>query len=156
MNRKIDYGVYVLSLTMALASCRNDSGADVKQKIISEHFKLLNEHNLEALSKQYADSAKVTSPEISGIGSKDSIINVYWLCFNYCADTKFKIERTIEKENTIVVEYEVSGTLTRNDPPPAPNIYPNGIHLKKCTIFKIDEGKITTESTYSNSNIYAK
>ena len=139
-------------LVLGFFSCTDKINAS--QKLIEDHFKLLNEHNLKELAKQYSNKVTIVSPDVNSLpGSPKSLLRKYELYFTYCTDVEFKIKEIIVQDSLVVVQYEIIGSPVKYSPTTT-NFYPHGIHDRNCTVFKIKDNKIINEDIYIDDKYY--
>src|SRR5579863_3107196 len=144
----------VIILLFCSEGCKKADLSDENRKLIKEHFKLLNDHNLKELATQYSSKVLLIYPESAGVEwGPGALIRRYELCFTYCRDTRFKVEKIIVEDSIVVVKYDVVGEPVKKSPTQT-NFYPYGIHTKNCTIFKIKNNKIVSEDIYTNEKYY--
>ncbi|MBK0379186.1 nuclear transport factor 2-like protein [Mucilaginibacter segetis] len=124
------------------------SKKEQSEVLIAEHFKLLNDHNLKALTQQYATTASISSSEWNGIAiGPAGADQIFHLEFYKSPDAKYLVDNIINNDSTLVVQYDVVGLRDIN----------NGntrYDLRKCSVFKIDSNLIVNEATYANPLFY--
>ena len=138
------------------SECKNPDLNKNAEKLITEHFRLLNAHNLKDLAKQYSAKAWIESPGMDNLplGGFHPSMREYELYFMYCDSTKFRVEQTLYNDSLVAVQYEITGRPKKLSPPLLTNFYPNGLDLENCSIFKIKGGKIVSESIYINHIVH--
>ncbi|HVV54796.1 MAG TPA: nuclear transport factor 2 family protein [Mucilaginibacter sp.] len=145
--------ISILLFVCLCNSCVRQDKTQSARNLIIEHFKLLNEHNLKDLAKEYSKNVFVVSPDCRSLGGAEPIIRYYQLAFTYCKNTRFNVHEIIANDSVVVVKYDIMGEkLTR--PPTQTNFYPSGISVRECTVFKIKNNKIVDEDTYTNDSYY--
>jgi hypothetical protein len=151
MDIKLNLSLIILMLLLCIG-CEKTKTNGEAQKLIIEHFKLLNNQNLKSLKKQYSNDAIILSPKSPYLSiGVDGLMREYELYFTYCSNTLFKIQRIIATDSTVAIEYKIIGQSKKLKPPFLTNFYPNGIELNNCNVFKIKDGKIVNETIYSNN-----
>lgn len=127
------------------AACKQNADTDTAatKKLITDHFNYINTHNLHALRTQYDDRAVISSPVMEGyqngpLGADE----IFHFTFFKEPKTQYVVNTVSATDSSAVVQYEVRG-IKRNDP----NAY---FIYTGCSIFKIKNGKITSELIYNN------
>ena len=136
---------FVLLLTVGFSQNKNQS----LQKIIEQHFSLLNQHDTLALSELYADTAKLQSPNWEGnkIGQA-GVREVYSRYFISSPDLKYTIMHIVFTVNTAIVEYTSEGTMVHTEDDASKYMHGKRYKLKNSTRFEIKEGKIVESVSY--------
>ncbi len=119
--------------------------------IATSKLEAMNNHDLVALGKLYADSARIQSVgfEATELGP-DGIQGVYKRYFASTPDLKFDVDRITTADGSIVIEYTSSGTMQQS---PLEAVIPEYMigkkyTLKNCTRIDVKDGKIVAEMTY--------
>ncbi|TSD67097.1 hypothetical protein FFF34_006805 [Inquilinus sp. KBS0705] len=144
----------ILFIVLFCAACQSKKAdttttdiATRSQALITEHFKLMNEHELKSLSAQYAPKARISTAEWKGVTTGPSGADqIFHLEFYVSPDAKYLVDNMIVKDSTVIVEYDVIGLKDKA----------NGVRfdLRKAGIFKTDGTLILSEATYANPLFY--
>jgi hypothetical protein len=131
-----------LLLLFGCSQPKADDSATVK-KLITDHFKFMNAHNLDSIRTEYTDQAYITSADFRGgqpgpLGA-DQVFHYTFFIF---PGIKYKLTHVAVTDTTAVAQYEVTGVKRQNQ-----KIY---FSYKGCSIFSIKNAKIDTEMIYSN------
>jgi ketosteroid isomerase-like protein len=145
--------VFIL-MSVAVAACTNQPqkpaviSGERSRQLVDEHFRYLNDHDLKSIVAQYADKARITTTGFDGesFGPRGAD-QVFHQLFYISPDAKYLVDKVINTDSTIVVEYDVVGLRDK-----AGN--PIRYDQRSCSIFRIKDNKIASESTYSNSRLY--
>lgn len=131
---------------MAFTSCtqKND---DNNRKVIDDHFKFMNQHNIAAMKAQYADSAFLSSYIMPGykrgpLGADE----IYHFQFYQSPSEQYRVVDVMSNDSATIVQYDVMGYA-------ALNVIRSGYSFRNCTIFRIKSGKITSEITYTGKPV---
>lgn len=149
------YTLILAVAVMAFTACSQQSEKPAVDKktqsetLIQEHFRNLNDHDLKAVVNQYAAKANITSSDWKGMATgPPGADQVFHLEFLVSPDAKYLVDKFINTDSTVVVEYDVVGLRDKL----------NGnvrYDVRKCSIFRIDgQNKISSEATYSNRAAY--
>jgi D-serine dehydratase len=146
---------FVLFAAMAFTACSQQPEKPVVDKkaqsetLIQEHFRYLNDHDLKSLVSQYAPKANITSSDWKGmVSGPEGADQIFHLEFYVSPDAKYLVDKVINTDSTVVVEYDVIGLKDKTN---------GGVRydLRKCSIFRIDDkNKISGEATYANAMAY--
>ena len=155
MRTKLRSVFFSSLLCIAICSCKQQPdkpAVDKKeqaQTLIQEHFRYLNDHDLKSIVAQYAKKASITSSDWKGMASgPEGADQIFHLEFYVSPDAKYLVDKTINTDSTVVVEYDVIGLRDKAN---------GGVRydLRKCSIFRInDKNKIAGEATYANAMAY--
>jgi len=118
-------------------------------RIIDEHFKALNSHDIKAIAAGYGSDAQVFSPNWEGAkAGPDSIADAYRRYFKTSPDLAYTVANTIAAGNSVIVEYSWTGTMS--DPEQGEPDYMKGkkYTLTACAIFVLKDNKIVKETDY--------
>jgi hypothetical protein len=135
-----------LTVIALFTGCMHKS--DDQEQLINDHFKYLNTHNLAALRNQYTENADIAGTDLPGVkhgpvGADEE----FHYTFLVSPLEQYLVKNIIHADSATIVEYEVRGMK--------PNMGPRGYYIYKgCTIFKIKDGKITSDITYTNGSMY--
>jgi len=139
---KIITAAFIFStLVTACGNC--DSKKNIEnQQLIQQYFKLFNDHKWKELSEMYVENAEFKDPSLgNGITrqSKNNFVKKYTELNQIFPDLKDKIIQIYPSgDKNIIVEFVSTGT--------APD--QSKFELPICTIFTIEDGKITKDFTY--------
>ncbi|SDI52063.1 Ketosteroid isomerase-related protein [Chryseobacterium taeanense] len=138
---------YLLTLAFAafiLINC-NDRKSTVpteNEKLGQQYFKHFNNHDWKKTAEMYTETAEFKDPSLGkGIvkQSKQQIIDKYTALNQMFPDVKDKIIKIYTSgDSNIIVEFVSTGTAPDN----------TTFELPICTIFTIENGKITKDFTY--------
>ena len=138
----------ISSLVVVLNSCIENpkSEAANNEKLVKDYFKLFNQHKWEDLSEMYIENADFKDPSLGNKivkQTKSDFIKKYSELANQFTDIKDEIINTYPSgKNTIVVEFISKGTAPDN----------SKFELPICTIFTIENNKITKDFSYYDNN----
>jgi hypothetical protein len=145
---------FVLS-AFTLSACNQQPDKPVVDKkaqsetLIQEHFRYLNDHDLKAIVGQYAPKANITSSDWKGMATGPTGADqIFHLEFFVSPDAKYLVDKVINTDSTVVVEYDVIGLRDKAN---------GGVRydLRKCSIFRVnDKNQIGSEATYANTMAY--
>jgi steroid delta-isomerase-like uncharacterized protein len=126
-------------------------------ELIEAKFNAMNAHDINALERLYADSAKIESTGLNDpVYGPDQIAAIYSRYFSSTPDLKYKITRIVEGKNAAVVEYTSSGTFQNNEKK-VPDYYREKKYLLKNIVrIDIDGNKIIGEYTYFDQVSFLK
>lgn len=133
-------------ISFLLFSCNkgseNRSKINGNEKLIKNYFELFNKHQWEDLSNLYIENAEFKDPSL-GTGiikqTKKDFVKKYSELNQLFPDVKDKIIKIYPSgEKSIIVEFISTGTGPDN----------SQFELPICTIFTIENGKITKDFTY--------
>ncbi|AMR33160.1 hypothetical protein A0256_17925 [Mucilaginibacter sp. PAMC 26640] len=117
--------------------------------LIQEHFRYLNDHDLKSVVSQYAKKASITSSDWKGTANgPEGADEIFHLEFYVSPDAKYLVDKTINTDSTVVVEYDVIGLKDKAN---------GGVRfdVRKCSIFRLnDKNQIASEATYINTLAY--
>jgi len=119
------------------------------ETLIQQHFRYMNDHDLKSLVSQYSKKANITSSEWKGMATgQTGADEIFHLEFYVSPDAKYLVDKTINNDSTVVVEYDVIGLKDKNN---------GGVRydVRRCSIFRIDDkNQIGSEATYTNAMAY--
>jgi steroid delta-isomerase-like uncharacterized protein len=117
--------------------------------LITEHFRLLNSHDVKALANEYANDAQVFSPNWEGtkIGPA-GITEAYTRYYKTTPDLTYKVSSIIKAGDNVIVEYSFSGTMTKPEAGEPAYMEGKKYTLQSCVIFVIKNNKIVKETNY--------
>ncbi len=118
-------------------------------RVIDEHFKALNSHDIKAIAAGYSSDAQVFSPNWEGAKAvPDSIADVYRRYFKTSPDLAYTIANTISAGNNIIVEYSWTGTMSDLEQGEPEYMRGKKYTLTACAIFILKDNKIVKETDY--------
>jgi len=136
----------IAGLALIASGCTQKKEADlsVQKKLIENHFKYLNAHDLKSLRTQYSERAYVTAPEDQGaqpgpLGADQ----IFHRIFLTSSNMQYMLSNVIVNDSSAFVRYEVRGSKTRE----AANTF---FDYKGCSFFRISNAKIDTEIMFAN------
>lgn len=129
-----------------LISCNNSNEKiqTENKELIENYFKLFNEHKWKELSELYVENAEFRDPSLGQKlvkQSKAEFIKRYSDLGQICPDIKDEITQIYPSGDNVIVEFLSTGTTPDR----------SEFELAICTIFKIENGKITRDLTYYNN-----
>ena len=135
----------ILTITF-LTSCTEDNDfskqQEQNQKIVEQYFEHFNNHEWQKMAEMYVETAEFKDPSLGeGIVkmSRPKMIEKYAELNQIFPDLKDKVVQTYPSgEKNIIVEFVSSGTASDD----------SKFELPICTIFTIDNGKITKDFSY--------
>nr|WP_314498724.1 nuclear transport factor 2 family protein [uncultured Chryseobacterium sp.] len=136
----------ILSVFLTLFNCTQPSVVnkteDKNEKIVKTYFQLFNQHDWQRLADMYNPDADFKDPSLGqGIfkQTKSDFIKKYAELNQIFPDLKDKVIKTYPSgEKNIIVEFVSSGTAADQ----------STFELPVCTVFTIEDGKITQDFTY--------
>jgi steroid delta-isomerase-like uncharacterized protein len=140
----------LLILVLSIVAACSPSNDDLKT-IVDAKIDAMNQHDLDALGKLYADSARVESVGFEKIETgPEGIRGAYKRYYASTPDLKFEINNIIYGDHSAVIEYSYSGTMQQS---PLEAVIPEYMigkkyTLKTCTRIDVANGKIVREMTY--------
>lgn len=139
--------ILILLITLSLISCTNQSKtttmkSTANEKLIKTYFEHFNNHDWKKMAEMYTETADFKDPSL-GIGivkqTQQQTIKKYSELNNVFPDLKDEVKAVYPSgDNHIVVEFISTGTAPDN----------SKFELPICTIFTIENGKITKDFTY--------
>lgn len=155
MQIKLRSALFLLFSASAFVSCTQQPDKPAVNKkeqsetLIQQHFQHLNDHDLKSLVSQYAPKANIVSSDWKGMASGPSGADqIFHLEFYVSPDAKYLVDKVINTDSTVVVEYDVIGLRDKAN---------GGVRydVRKCSIFRIDDkNRISGEATYANAMAY--
>ncbi|WP_396632902.1 nuclear transport factor 2 family protein [Maribacter sp. R86514] len=135
--------ILILSLTISCTEkTTSTEQADKNQKIVEQYFEHFNKHEWQEMAEMYIEKAEFKDPTLGdGIVkmTRAEIIAKYSELNGIFTDIHDKVIKTYPSgEKNIVVEFASSGTAPDN----------SKFELPICTIFTIENGKITKDFSY--------
>lgn len=144
MTIKNNLAIIALAV-MAFTACTQKKDNN-NRKVIDDHFKFMNQHNIAALKAQYTDSAFLSSYVMPGykrgpLGADE----IYHFQFYQSPSEQYKIVDIMNNDSATIVQYDVMGYASLS-------VIRSGYSFRNCSIFKIKNGKITSEITYTGKS----
>ncbi len=148
--------IHILTFFIAI-SCANRNSSDTAtasaalEALVLKKMEALNAHDLDAIGKFYADSAKIQSLGFEQTETgPEGVKGVYKRYFASTPDLKFEVTRMITTNETVVIEYNSGGTMQQS---PLEAVIPEYMIGKKYTLRNVTrmdfkDGKIIGEMTY--------
>ncbi len=137
--------IFILIFTVILfSSCTQNQKTNIVKNVelVNQYFEYFNNHDWEKMAEMYSEIAKFKDPT-RGEGivkqTRKEVVKKYNELSEMFPDIKDKvIEIYPSGENHIIIEFVSSGTA------------PDGskFELPICTIFRIEDGKITQDFSY--------
>lgn len=126
-------------------------------QVIDEHFKALTSHDVKAIAAGYADDAQAFSPNWEGAKTgKAGITEVYTRYFSSTPDLTYKVLKTINAGDNVVVEYTSGGTLSNPESGTPDYMKGKKYLLIYCAVFTLKYSKIVKESDYFDQLSFLK
>ncbi len=135
--------ILILSLAISCNEKANSSEqANKNQQIVEQYFEHFNNHEWQKISKMYVETAEFKDPSL-GDGiikmTRAEMVAKYSELNGIFPDLHDRIVKTYPSgEKNIIVEFVSSGTAPDN----------SKFELPICTIFTIENGKITKDFSY--------
>lgn len=129
--------------TFLLINCNDQKSTapTENEKLIRQYFEYFNNHDWKKMADMYTETAEFKDPSL-GKGvikqSRQQIIDKYKTLSQMFPDVKDKIIQIYNSGDNIIVEFISTGTAPDN----------TKFELPICTIFTIENGKITKDFTY--------
>jgi len=125
--------------------------------LITEHFKLLNSHDIKGLANEYAIDAMIYSPNWEGpkIGPS-GISEVYTRYYKTTPDLAYTVTNTIKSGDNVIVQYSWGGTMAKPEAGEPAYMEGKKYTLKCCVVFVIVNNKIIKETNYFDQVAYLK
>ena len=134
--------ILILSLTISCTENNYSEQADKNQKIVEQYFEHFNNHEWQKMAEMYIETAEFKDPSLGdGIVemTRVEMIAKYSELNEIFPDLHDKIVQNYPSgEKNIIVEFVSSGTAPDN----------SKFELPICTIFTIENGKITKDFSY--------
>lgn len=141
MKMKLIYAALIL----AFAACQSPPKVDMSAQntaLIQQYFAHFNSHNWQKMAEMYANTAEFKDPSLGkGIVKQThkDIIAKYGELQKTFPDVKDDIGKIyVSGDKNVIVEFVSRGTAPDN----------TAFELPICTIFTIENGKITKDFTY--------
>lgn len=137
--------IVLLLVGILLASCTEktkEQESSKNEKLVKTYFEHFNNHNWIKMAEMYTDTADFKDPSLgTGIVKQTQMQTIakYTALNKVFPDLKDEVKAVYSSgENHIVVEFISTGTAPDN----------SKFELPICTIFTIENGKITKDFTY--------
>ncbi|SHK52057.1 nuclear transport factor 2 family protein [Epilithonimonas mollis] len=129
------------ALTVGCSNC-DTKGNPENEQLVKHYFELFNKHQWKELSELYAEHAEFKDPSF-GTGtvkqSRPDFVKKYTELNQMFPNLKDEVKHIyVSGDKHIIVEFVSTGT--------APD--QSGFELPICTVFTIENGKITKDFTY--------
>lgn len=125
--------------------------------LITEHFKLLNSHDVNGLANEYAIDAMIYSPNWEGpkVGPS-GITEVYNRYYKTTPDLAYTVTNAIKSGDNIIVQYSWGGTMAKPENGEPAYMEGKKYTLQCCAIFVIKNNKIIKETNYFDQVAYLR
>jgi steroid delta-isomerase-like uncharacterized protein len=145
----------VLCLAISALACSCSSDTKQVEQTITQHFELLNGHDIDKIGADYSSDVKISSTSFDdvrmGPTQEKIIFNRY---FTSSPDLQYKIKSAIYNDSTAVVEYETTGSIPADDYTSPMYMRGKKYVLRNCSVYHVRDGKITSESSYFDQNSF--
>jgi len=132
--------LFISVMTIACNNC--DSKDNSNEQFVKKYFQLFNQHQWKALSELYVENAEFKDPSFGTRivkQSRQEFVRKYSELNQMFPDLKDEIKTIyVSGNNNVIVEFVSTGTAPDN----------TRFELPICTIFTIENGKITKDFTY--------
>jgi steroid delta-isomerase-like uncharacterized protein len=152
MKQPLSYYSLIIFWVFSLQSAKAQT-----TDLITEHFKLLNSHDIKGLADEYAIDAMIYSPNWEGakIGPR-GITEVYNRYYKTTPDLAYTVTNVIQSGDNIIVQYSWSGTMSKPENGEPAYIEGKKYQLQCCAIFVIKNNKIIKETNYFDQVAYLR
>ena len=152
MNRALSYCITAAFLVLSVQVLKAQT-----TDLISEHFKLLNSHDINGLASEYAIDAMIYSPNWKGpkIGPT-GITEVYSRYYKTTPDLAYAVSNIIKSGDNIIVQYSWGGTMSKPENGEPSYMEGKKYMLECCAIFVIKNNKIIKETNYFDQVAYLR
>jgi steroid delta-isomerase-like uncharacterized protein len=125
--------------------------------LISEHFRLLNSHDIKGLADEYAIDAMIYSPNWEGpkIGPT-GVTELYSRYYKTTPDLTYTVTDIIKSGDNIIVQYSWGGTMSKPENGEPTYMAGKKYILQGCVIFIIKNNKIIKETNYFDQVAYLR
>jgi ketosteroid isomerase-like protein len=136
--------IIILIAILSIGSCttKNNKESNSNEKLVKQYFNYFNNHEWKKMAEMYSENAEFKDPSLGqGIVKQthQQIIEKYSELNGIFTDIKDEVIKTYPSgKNHIIVEFISSGTAPDN----------SKFKLPICTIFTIENGKITKDFSY--------
>lgn len=136
--------IIILIAFFSVVSCttKEHTESNNNEKLVKQYFTYFNNHNWKKMAEMYSKNAEFKDPSLGqGIVTQthQEIIKKYNELSEIFPDIKDEVVQTYPSGNNhIIVEFISSGTAPDN----------SKFELPICTIFTIENGKITQDFSY--------
>lgn len=142
LNMKHLWTLIFAAFVLAHCSDQKNTVPAENEKMIQNYFKHFNNHDWKKMADMYTETAEFKDPSL-GKGmvkqSRKQIIDKYTALSQMFPDVKDKVLQIYNSgDNHVIVEFISTGTAPDN----------TKFELPICTIFTIENGKITKDFTY--------
>lgn len=136
--------IIILIAILSISSCttKNNKESNSNEELVKQYFTYFNNHEWKKMAEMYSENAEFKDPSLGeGIVKQthQQIIEKYSELNGIFTDIKDEVIKTYPSgKNHIIVEFISSGTAPDN----------SKFELPICTIFTIENGKITNDFSY--------
>ncbi len=136
--------IIILITILSICSCttKNNKESNSNEELVKQYFTYFNNHEWKKMAEMYSENAEFKDPSLGeGIVKQthQQIIEKYSELNGIFTDIKDEVIKTYPSgKNHIIVEFISSGTAPDN----------SKFELPICTIFTIENGKITKDFSY--------
>ncbi len=136
--------IIILIAILSIVSCttKNNKESNSNEELVKQYFTYFNNHEWKKMAEMYSENAEFKDPGLGqGIVKQThhQIIKKYSELNGIFTDIKDNVIKTYPSgKNHIIVEFISSGTAPDN----------SKFELPICTIFTIENGKITKDFSY--------
>jgi steroid delta-isomerase-like uncharacterized protein len=124
-------------------------------QIVSQHFEMINSHNIDSIAADYASDVKISSTAFDDVRTGPTQIKlIFNRYFNSSPDLKYTINHVIYTDTTATVEYTSTGSIPADDYTSPVYMRGKKYTLRNCTILHFKDGKITSEASYFDQNSF--
>lgn len=152
MNKPLSYYSLIIFFALLVQIAKAQT-----TDLISEHFNLLNNHNINGLANEYAIDAVVYSPNWEGpkIGPS-GITDVYTRYYKTTPDLAYTVTNVIKSGDNIIVQYSWGGTMAKAENGELGYMEGKKYTLQCCAIFIVKNNKIIKETNYFDQVAYLR
>ncbi|WP_248876511.1 nuclear transport factor 2 family protein [Epilithonimonas zeae] len=133
--------LFISVMTIACNNCDSKDNS-TNEQFVKKYFQLFNQHQWKALSELYVENAEFKDPSFGTRivkQSRQEFVRKYSELNQMFPDLKDEIKTIyVSGNNNVIVEFVSTGTAPDN----------SKFKLPICTIFTIENGKITKDFTY--------
>jgi len=123
--------------------------AIAQSNLIEEHYKAINAHDVKTVALGYAADAQIFSPNWEGAEKGiEGATGVYTRYFKSTPDLAYTVTNTVSTNDTVVVEYTFTGTLSNPENGTPDYMKGKKYTLKGCAVFVLKNNKIAKETDY--------
>ena len=134
--------LFIVTILFALTACNTKEKETANEKLVKQYFEYFNKHDWNKLATMYADTTDFKDPTLgTGIVKQThkQTIEKYTALSKIFPNLKDEIIAMYPSgDNHMIVEFKSSGTAADG----------SSFELPICTIFTIENGRITKDFTY--------